>query len=389
MAHTLHFLASPHQRKTSGYGDFTNHSDKNLDMENMLRVTIRGWTDDDTKNLHPDNETLGNNSGQLAGNEVHQHKMARVDGGSVRGRVDKNTVAWLYEDHGADREYENAPLKNVNAKGWVDMYRVPKYIYYLWQANYCSYPMVFIQPHFWRTRYLGQKKVFQVDSNCQEVELFFNDSSKGKKYPEKDSFFTFETDSILVGKGKLVAVGRNKGKDVARWEINMAGKPSKLSLKTEQKKIVADRSGLVIIMADIVDMEGNHVYGATNTLKWEISGDGTLVGPPVYQTDFDKDLADEGCGYIDAPVANLVRATNKAGMITVRVSSPGLEPAEIKIQTIKPIPAGSEKLIKQPELLDKGRDMVVKRATVSQGKVEVVEEIKPIPAGKDVLEGKS
>src|SRR5690606_25705365 len=101
--------------------------------------------------------------------------------GSIRGRIDKNIVAWLYADHGCDRIYKNSPLQHVNAKGWVDMYRVPKYMYYLWQANWGPQPMVFIQPHFWRKQYLGQRKSFQVDSNCEVVELFANGVSLGKK----------------------------------------------------------------------------------------------------------------------------------------------------------------------------------------------------------------
>ena len=78
-----------------------------------------------------------------------------VEGGSQRGRIDMpNGVMWIYADHGGDRQkYLNCPLQNINPKGWVDLYRVPKYMYFLWQANYATGPMVFVQPHHWQARY--------------------------------------------------------------------------------------------------------------------------------------------------------------------------------------------------------------------------------------------
>jgi hypothetical protein len=365
-----------HERKTKGYGDYVTHSARNLDMENLLRVTVRGWYNRDVRDLEPgrDEPLSPENSGQMAGTETWQHRMARVDNGSIRGRIDKNMVAWLYEDHGADRIYKNAPLKYVNAKGWVDMYRVPKYLYYLWQANYLEEPMVFIQPHFWRKHYVGQHKDFQVDSNCDEVELFVNERSVGKAQPSKDNFFTLEFADILVEEGAIKAIGRKGNKEVS-CEVKMAGKPTKIILKTSHLQIPADRSGLAIVTADITDAKGIHVYGANPALKWEISGEGTLVGPSVYETDTDKNSANEGSGYIDTPVANIVRSTNKPGKITVSVSAEGLTSAEIEIQTF-PVIHVANGIVESP-LPDAGR-LKVQREINFREQVEYIEEIKPI-----------
>ena len=51
--------------------------------------------------------------------------------------------------------------------------------------------------------------------------------------------------------------------------------------------MIADRGSVAIITADIV-IEGNHVYGANNTVTWSISGPARLVGPPVYESDINK-----------------------------------------------------------------------------------------------------
>ena len=151
-------------------------------MENLLRVTISGWfTKDDVAqkiDANPEN-------GQHAGTEFWQHQMAMVRGGSVRGVLGDNCVGWIYENHGADREYKNAPLKHVNPKGWVDNYRIPKYIYFLTKTMYTEEPIVFVMPHYWREKYLGSRRQFIVDSNCDTVELFVNGESYGKKFPRK------------------------------------------------------------------------------------------------------------------------------------------------------------------------------------------------------------
>lgn len=56
---------------------------------------------------------------------------------------------------------------------------MPKYAYYLWQANYAEKPMVFVMPHYWRRQYIGQRRPLVVDSNCEEVELFVGGKSCG------------------------------------------------------------------------------------------------------------------------------------------------------------------------------------------------------------------
>ena len=363
-----------HERKTEGYGNHVNHTAKNLDMENLLRVTIRGWYNKDVKNLEPMNGQNVFKSGQQAGTEEWQHKMARIQDGSIRGRIDGNIVAWLYEDHGCDRIYKNSPLKHVNAKGWVDMYRVPKYMYYLWQANYLDKPMAFIHPHHWREQYLGQKKNIQVDSNCDVVELFVNGKSIGQQYPSKANFHTVEFKDVLIERGDISVIGI-KNNIKTEYKLTMASKPHQIVLTADYEDFYADRTGIAIIKADIVDEKGTHVYGATNSLKWEVLGEGQLVGADLYETDIDKNSALYGAGYIDVPVSNVIRTTDKVGTITVKVTSPGLQDATLILRSQKK--KDSCWWLTEKQLNGSGRENI-KRDTTFKEKVEYLEEIKNI-----------
>ncbi|MCF8226210.1 MAG: glycoside hydrolase family 2 [Bacteroidales bacterium] len=327
-----------HERKTEGFGDFVTHNHTNLDMENLLRVTVRGWYNKDVKNLEPANSKETPKSGQLAGTEEWQHKMARVDGGSIRGRIDQNIVAWLYEDHGCDRVYQNAPLKHVNYKGWVDNYRVPKYMYYLWQANYAPYPMVKIMPHFWRQRYLGTLQDFTVDSNCEKVKLEAGSKSYGYQYPGEANFHSVVFKNIPVEEKTLVATGYLNDEIVCTDTLYMAGKASRINISAEYNTLFANNADVALIWVEVVDDNNHIVLGAAPDLKWSVTGEGTLVGPNLYQSDINKNSAEEGEGYIDTPVFNIIRTTNTAGEIRITVSSEGLIPDTLSLYSSANIP---------------------------------------------------
>jgi len=343
-------------------GKFVKHTDDNLTIENLPRSTIRGWYNTDVKGLEP-------TDGQQSGTEVHQQNMLKAS--SLFGTG--NLSSWLYEDHGADREYLNSPLLHVNPQGYVDVYRVPKYAYYFWQANYAKNPMVFIQPHFWRTQYLGQKRDIVVSSNCDKVELKVNGVSKGVQNPDAANFKTVTFKDIIVEKGTLQAVASKGGTNVTA-QVILAGDPAKIILTSSQTKIIADRGSVVIITADIVDSKGNHVYGANNSVKWSISGPATLVGPAAYESDIDKHHEMEGVWYMDMPVSNVIRSTGKPGKIRVTVSAGGLASGSFDIDAEAII--ADNAVLTEPVLNDDGRKQVTRLILTANRLEEIPKEIK-------------
>ncbi len=337
--------------KGNSAGDFVMHTDEDMDMENLLRCTVRGWYNSDVKNLEPKNS-------QWTGTEEFQHKMAMVEGGSQRGIISMgNGVMWIYADHGADREYVNSPLKHINPKGWVDLYRQPKYLYYLWQANYSDKLMAFVHPHFWREQYLGQKKDFIVDSNGDKVELRVNGRSYGTLKSDGTNFHTVTFKDVLVEKGTIEAIAY-KNNDVVSYRLNMAGKPSKLIVSSAQGELVSDKSSVAIIKADVVDEAGNHIYGANPKLTWKVEGPATLVGPAVWNTDMDKHEEMEGTFYIDLPVCNVIRSTGKNGVVKIKVMAEGLESGEVLINVINKFK--NQDIISEPLLSEEGRSKPVR-----------------------------
>jgi hypothetical protein len=359
---TTRIITSRHVYNNS-MGDFAPHSEKNMSIEGFLRCTIKGWYDKDDKDLEP-------TDGQLAGTEVND----------VNRALEKNVQShygsvWLYADHGADREYVNAPLKHVNPKGWVDSWRNPKFKYYLWQANFAKKPMVFIQYNFWRERYLGQKKNMVVHSNCNEVELLVNNKSFGKLSPNAANQFTVVFKNVPVERGVIKAIGTNKNGTKADYKIQMAGESARIVLSASRTKTNAGLNEIIEIKADIVDSKGVHVIGANNTLKWSVTGPATLIGPDIYSSDRDKNESYEGTMYIDAPVINLIRSTGEAGKVKVTVSSTNLETGDIDVEIDPYVDNFPVKGIEAPVLISNGR-LAVKRNTEQITRILAPQEMK-------------
>jgi beta-galactosidase len=363
-------------RRGENGGNFVQLTDKELPIENLLRCTVRGWYSDDDHSFAP--ETRDPESGQVTGSELWQHYKDATAG----NLSEDNVVVWLYADHGADRKYANSPLLNINPKGFVDSYRFPKFAYYLWQANFTTKPMVYIVPAYWRERYLGQRKPIIVDSNCDEVVLKVNGKTVGTARPSAANNRTITFQNVEIERGTITAEGCKEGECLAD-SVTMAGRPAQLVLKASAEQIPADRSGIAVLSADIIDAAGVHVYGANPPLTWSVNGPATLVGPADYSSDTEKNMALEGTMYIDTPVANLVRSTATPGTIRVKISAPGLAPAEVTLASVAP-PDDQVKGVVEPPLSDFGRTKVSRVAGFRTAKVAGGNTIAEIGADYDL-----
>jgi beta-galactosidase len=337
-------------------GKYVMTSEDDLALEQTLRCTIRGWYNDDAHNFYPDTGEPAN--GQVTGTEEWQHT---TDASYLQKKRGTNIVVFLYADHGADRIYKNAPLHNINPKGWVDGFRFPKYVYYLWQANFTQKPMVFIHPWPWQQRYIGKRETITVDSNADSVELIVDGRSLGAQRPAGSDAHVVEFKNVEVTNGTIRAVA-HKNAQTVEDTIEMPGAPVKLRLTVQAEHLAADRSGLALLQVDALDNKGKVVPYIHPEIDWKVFGEGKLVGPAKYTTDTDKNGAEAGTLYIALPTANILRTTGKAGEITVMVSSPGLESAEVTLHSTAA--EEPESGIMQPELSDAGRVPVVRDASI-------------------------
>jgi len=162
------------------------------------------------------------------------------------------------------------------------------------------------------------------------------------------------------------AIATKNGQTVTA-QVVMAGEPAKIILTGSHQKILADRGSVAIITADIVDSGGNHVYGATHSVRWTVTGPATLVGPAIYESDINKHHQMEGVRYMDMPVSNVIRSTGNPGNIHITVSAGGLASGSFDILAEEIVQDNS--LITEPVLDDEGRKPV-SRITLSVNRLE-------------------
>lgn len=160
--------------------------------------------------------------------------------------------------------------------------------------------------------------------------------------------------------------------DTVTAQVDTRVEPSRIILTASQKNFLSDRGSVAIITADIVDIKGNHVNGAKNTLKWKITGPATFVGPTGYVSALNKES--DGAWYIETPVSNVIRSTGLPGKIHITAASSGLASGSFDIEAKEIISDNS--IISEPVLNNKGRQKPGKIVITVKRLDEIPPEIK-------------
>jgi len=176
--------------------------------------------------------------------------------------------------------------------GMVDLAGFPKDRYYLYQSQWTQKPMVHLLPHWnWAGRE-GQNIPVMAYSNAEEVELFLNGESLGRKKRFSDLWEMPVGQNVSAdGKfltryrriwqvpyqpGVLKAVAYQDGKQVAVEQVATAGPPAKLRLTPDRTAIHADGDDLSFITVRVEDKDGNLCPLADNLVHFEVGGAGTI-----------------------------------------------------------------------------------------------------------------
>lgn len=126
-------------------------------------------------------------------------------------------------------------------------------------------------------QYEGHIILIETVSNCEEVEVWINDLSMGRR---KVSDYKNNTVSwhVPYKKGKVEAKAYNNGKEVAQFELKTSDEPEKIMLSPDKETIDADGQDLSHITVSIVDKDGILVPTRDIPVTFEVTGSGKLIG---------------------------------------------------------------------------------------------------------------
>ena len=228
---------------------------------------------------------------------------------------------------------QNRPTSRSSYFGIVDLAGFPKDRYYLYQSRWRpDYPMVHILPHWnWEDKNGKNVPVF-VYSSGDEVELFLNDRSLGKKSKQPYEY-RFRWDSVYYESGELKAIAYKDGKKWAEKHIRTTGKPERLKLTPDKKVLKSDGEDLIFVRVSVLDAEGNEVPTAEPVITSSVSGPGVIVatdnGDPTCLIPFHEP---ERPAFNGLYLAIVKARKGSEGKLRLRVEADGLGKEEIDFQ---------------------------------------------------------
>jgi beta-galactosidase len=161
--------------------------------------------------------------------------------------------------------------------GILDMAGLKKDRFFIYQARWRpELPMAHILPHWnWPDR-TGQVTPVHVYSSGDEVELFLNGKSLGRKNREPMQY-RFRWDEVKYEAGELRAVAYKAGKKWAEDTVRTAGAAARLLVQADRDSIAADGRDLSFVTLTVADNAGNHVPRASNLVRLEVQGPAEIV----------------------------------------------------------------------------------------------------------------
>ena len=175
-------------------------------------------------------------------------------------------------------------------------------------------------------------------TNADEVELLVNGKSMGiKKNNASDLSKRNQIlwKNIAYQPGKLTAIARSGGKEVARHELQTTGKAVALRIETENDAWKADGMDLQYVKVYAVDSKGRTVPTNEGDVMFEVSGAATLLAVDNGDHQSDELFNGNTRTLHNGFALGILRAGQEAGTVNVKVMSKGLKGASLKLEVKK------------------------------------------------------
>ena len=234
--------------------------------------------------------------------------------------------------------------------GIYDAFRQKKYAFEAFRSQVDGEPMLFIAQEMMPS----SPADVTIFSNCDSVRLTALDGWKTETLPVvrdpqgiphapvvfKGFWDFWQARQLSYTKRnwqgvKFVAEGIKDGQVVCREEKMPSRRSTKLRLYADEmgKKLVADGSDFIVVVAEVTDDEGHVRRQAREWVTFTVEGEGTIIGDADIQAN--PRIVEWG----SAPV--LIRATRQAGPIRIiaRPTFPGIHAPLADTLTIESVPA--------------------------------------------------
>ncbi len=166
-------------------------------------------------------------------------------------------------------------------------------------------------------------------TNCDEVELFLNNRSLGRK---TISHNLYSNDwSVEYNSGELIAIAYNKGKQVATSKLLTTDISSKLQITSLPLTIASD---IILFEITVTDKTGLKVIDAKDAITVKVDGGGKLIGLDNGELDYTGSFKTNTRNSYQGRILVAVERTSPAdkGEIHIIATATGLTTANLHIK---------------------------------------------------------
>ena len=239
---------------------------------------------------------------------------------------------------GFDYRGEPTPYKwpNINSHfGIMDVCGFPKNIYYYYQSWWTDNDVLHISPHWNWPEKIGKPIDVWVNTNADDVELFLNGKSLGKKIMPRNSHLQWQ---INYEPGTLEAVAYKKGKRLSS-KVETTGEVNEIVVSPSKTIVLADGKDATVLNISFIDKAGREVPTADNRVRFYITGDAKIIGvgngdPSSHEPDKCITGAWQRSAF-NGKCQVIIQAGKTAGLIQLQAKSNGLQTGTTLITCVK------------------------------------------------------
>jgi beta-galactosidase len=239
---------------------------------------------------------------------------------------------------GFDYRGEPTPFSwpDINSHfGIMDMCGFPKTVYYYYQSWWTDKDVLHIAPNWNYEGIPGKPVPVWVNSNADNVELFLNGKSLGKKDMPRNGHLEW---MVKYAPGILEAVAYKKGRKLTTM-VETTSSPYAIVIQPSKQKLEGDGEDAMVFNISVVDRQGKEVPDAQDLLHFSVTEGARIIGagngnPSSHEPDkcadgsWERHLFNGRCQVI---VQSALQGNPGSGSTTFTVTGVGLQPAQARV----------------------------------------------------------